>query len=191
MLIWNLKPERWPAGAPQRIVPGTVDRLFPLYGLDENGKHISDQAFTDIDGSPSKSFIVEHNEDEDYEPYFFLATGKRPEFELFHTAEDPFCLQNLTGDPRHEKVEREMKEALLEELVRSKDPRIVGPDKEVFDTYLRYSPMREFPDPGASVSPGSGGGYPVHSDSTVSNIDHQTAREEHEQAIDGRGNGKG
>ena len=35
LLIWNLKPERWPAGAPQRLKPGTEDQLFPMYGLDE------------------------------------------------------------------------------------------------------------------------------------------------------------
>jgi uncharacterized sulfatase len=44
-------------------------------------------------------------------------------------------------------VEKEMKESLLSELKRSNDPRITGPDREVFDSYLRYSPMREFPDP--------------------------------------------
>jgi len=38
-----------------------------------------------------------------------------------------------------------MKDALLKELKRSGDPRIVGPDKEIFETYVRYSPIREFP----------------------------------------------
>ena len=63
------------------------------------------------------------------------------------TTEDPYCLTNLSGNSNYEKVEKEMKEALLKELRRSNDPRITGPDKEVFDSYLRYSPMREFPDP--------------------------------------------
>ena len=40
-----------------------------------------------------------------------------------------------------------MKDALLKELTRSGDPRIVGPDKEIFETYVRYSPIREFPKP--------------------------------------------
>ena len=40
-----------------------------------------------------------------------------------------------------------MKQALLDELKKSEDPRIVGPDPEVFDSYLRYSPMRYFPKP--------------------------------------------
>jgi uncharacterized sulfatase len=147
LLIWNLKPDRWPAGAPQRLVPGSPGELYPLYGIDENGNQQSDWAFTDIDGSPSKAFIIEHHDDETIAPYFQWATAKRPEFEFFHTAQDPFCLRNLSGDPQYEKIEKEMKKALLDELRRSGDPRITGPDKEVFDSYLRYSPMREFPDP--------------------------------------------
>jgi uncharacterized sulfatase len=147
LLIWNLKPERWPAGAPQRLVPGAGNKRYPLFGIDENGRHHSDQAFTDIDASPTKAFIVEHHDQETFAPYFNWATAIRPEFELYQTTQDPSCLKNLSGDPKYEKVEKEMKESLLSELKRSNDPRITGPDREVFDSYLRYSPMREFPDP--------------------------------------------
>ena len=44
-------------------------------------------------------------------------------------------------------LEKKMKSVLLKELKKSKDPRIVGPDKEVFDSYIRYSRLREFPEP--------------------------------------------
>jgi N-sulfoglucosamine sulfohydrolase len=147
LLIWNLKPERWPAGAPQRLKPGTEDQLYPMYGLDENGKHESEWAFTDIDESPTKAFIIEHHADDAINSYFHWATAKRPEFELFDAQNDPYCLNNLAGNPEYRKVEEGMRQALLDELKRSKDTRIVGPDTEVFDSYLRYSPMREFPDP--------------------------------------------
>jgi len=147
LLIWNLKPERWPAGAPQRIKPGTADELLPMYGLDENGKQQTEWAFTDIDGSPTKAFIIEHHDDDAFKSYFHWAVDIRPEFELFDAQNDPYCLNNLTGNPEYQEVEEEMKHALLEELKKSKDTRIVGPDTEVFDSYLRYSPMREFPDP--------------------------------------------
>jgi hypothetical protein len=40
-----------------------------------------------------------------------------------------------------------VEEPLLAELRETEDPRVVGPDPEVFDSYLRYSPMREFPKP--------------------------------------------
>jgi uncharacterized sulfatase len=147
LLIWNLKPERWPAGAPQRLIPGTKDGLYPNYGIDENGEQQSGWAFTDIDGSPTKSFMIEHHDDEAYSSYFHWATDIRPEFELFNTQTDPYCLNNLSGDPDYRKIEKEMKKVLLKELKASRDTRIVGPDKEVFDSYIRYSPMREFPDP--------------------------------------------
>lgn len=147
LLIWNLKPDRWPAGAPQRLKPGTTDELYPLYGINEQGQHISAWAFTDIDGSPSKAFLVENHADEAIRPYFQWAVALRPEFELFDARNDPDCLSNLAGHPAYRSLEDEMKKKLLEELKLSKDPRITGPDKEVFDSYLRYSPMREFPDP--------------------------------------------
>jgi len=31
-------------------------------------------------------------------------------------------------------------------LRKSKDPRVVGPDTEIFDSYKRYSKMRYFPE---------------------------------------------
>ncbi len=147
LLIWNIKPERWPAGAPQRLKPGTEDELLPMYGIDERGIHHSDWAFTDIDDAPSKSFIVENWNNEAVNPYFEWSVNKRPEFELYNIKNDPFNLNNLTENPEYAKIERELKEALLAELKRSEDPRVVVPDKEIFDSYLRYSPIREFPKP--------------------------------------------
>ncbi len=148
LLTWNMKPERWPAGAPQRIVKGTTDQLWPMFGIDENGTHHSDWAFTDIDAAPTKSYIIEKMNDPEVKPFFDLAHAKRPEFEMFNIKEDPFCLNNLIGNEVFAEIEKEMKDVLLEELKKSGDPRIVGPDPEIFDSYLRYSPMREFPKPG-------------------------------------------
>ena len=41
-----------------------------------------------------------------------------------------------------------MKSVLMKELKNSEDPLVVGPDKEIFDSYVRYSPIWEFPYPG-------------------------------------------
>ena len=151
LLIWNLKPERWPAGAPQAIRPGTDGVLLPMYGIDEDGVHHHHWAFTDIDPSPSKSYIIENHRDETIRPYFDLAVAKRPEFELFDVKNDPGNLNNLSGNPDYSEIENEMKEALMQELIRSEDPRVVGPDKEIFDSYPRYMFMREFPKPDSTV----------------------------------------
>ena len=147
LFIWNMKPERWPAGAPQRIAEGTTNELRPMYGIDEDGIHHSDWAFTDIDAAPTKSFIIEHYKDERIKPFFDLSVAKRPEFEFYNLISDPYCLENLSGDMNYFVTEQEMKNALMKELRKSGDPRVVGPDKEVFDSYLRYSPMRYFPAP--------------------------------------------
>ncbi|MGB3781298.1 MAG: sulfatase [Tunicatimonas sp.] len=147
LYIRNLKPERWPAGAPQRLVPDSSGAVYPMYGVDAQGLHHSDWAFTDIDACPTKSFMVEHHDDPEYERYFALAVGKRPEHELFDVVKDPDCLTNLALDPEFTGIRDQLDALLTRELTRTEDPRIVGPNPELFDTYPRYSPMREFPRP--------------------------------------------
>jgi len=145
LLIWNTEPERWPAGAPQAL--DSYGKLLPMNGIDETGKHHSEWAFTDIDDAPTKSFIIEHHNDKEIKAYFYWAVDKRPEFEFFNIKNDPYCLNNLAGNPEYKDIEMSMKEALMMELKKSNDPRVVGPQTEVFDSYIRYSPMREFPNP--------------------------------------------
>ena len=146
LLIWNMKPERWPAGAPQAMDEKS-GKLYPMYGVDEKGIHHSEWAFADVDAAPSKSFLAEHHKDPVIRPYFDLAYAKRPEFELYRITDDPFCLQNLIGNVDYSAVEDELKTALMKELERTGDPRVIGPDKEIFDSYIRYSPIRTFPEP--------------------------------------------
>ena len=50
---------------------------------------------------------------------------------------DPGCFNNLSGTSAFKDIEEEMKKVLFDELKVSGDPRVVGPDKEVFDTYIR------------------------------------------------------
>jgi len=149
LLVWNMKPERWPAGAPQRLKPESENELYPMFGIDENGVHHSEWAFTDIDTAPTKSYIIENWKDNNVRPYFDWSHAKRPEYELFDIKNDPYNLTNLAGKPEYAKVEKELKQALWDELKKSEDPRVAVPDKEVFDTYKRYTgPMRDFPKPG-------------------------------------------
>ncbi|GJM29690.1 MAG: heparan N-sulfatase [Cyclobacteriaceae bacterium] len=148
LYIWNMKPERWPAGAPQRLMPdSTGTNLFPMYGIDSLGVHHSDWAFTDIDAAPTKSFIVENHDQTPYAKYFELAVDKRPEFELFDVGKDPECLRNLAYHPEFTGIMKQLQTIVVHALTQTRDPRVVGPNQEIFDTYPRYSPMREFPRP--------------------------------------------
>jgi uncharacterized sulfatase len=144
LLIWNIKPDLWPAGDPQAIESET-GKLLPMFGIDDGGKHHSDWAFTDVDASPSKSFIIENYAEKDLKLFFDLSFSKRPEYELYNVQEDPFCINNLSGKAECSSIEEELKDELMKELIRSSDPRVIGPDREVFDSYPRYSPIREFP----------------------------------------------
>ena len=147
LLVWNMKPDRWPAGAPQRVNPEDENELLPMYGIDDDGISHSEWAFTDVDESPTKSFIIENYKDPAIKPFFDAAFAKNPEVQLFDIKDDPYCLNNIVNDPDYASVKEEMQAALLEELKKTEDPRVVGPDKEIFDSYIRYSPMRAFPKP--------------------------------------------
>jgi len=147
LFTWNIKPDRWPAGAPQRVNPNDTTSLLPMYGLDSEGKYIKNSAFTDIDDCPTKTFLLEHYNDEEIRPFFELSLGKRPEFEFFDVDKDPYCLNNLSGNGDYKEIEERLKSSLMQELERTQDPRVTGPDPEIFDSYVRYSPMRAFPEP--------------------------------------------
>lgn len=147
LLVWNMKSERWPSGAPQKFSSEDSTVLLPMYGLDSQNQYIPESAFTDIDDGPSKTFLIEHHSDQDVSPFFELSMAKRPEFELFNVTEDPSCIQNLAEIPEYKVVKKDLETDLMSELTRSQDPRVLGPDKEIFDSYQRYSPIRKFPKP--------------------------------------------
>ncbi|WP_339707810.1 sulfatase [uncultured Kriegella sp.] len=147
LLVWNMKPDRWPAGAPQKFDKNDSLKLLSMHGLNEHNTYIPDGAYTDIDDCPTKTYLIENHEEDEIGPFFELAVAKRSEYELFNVIEDPACLKNLSGQSAFKTIEMELKKELLEELKKTNDPRIVGPDREVFDSYKRYSPMRKFPKP--------------------------------------------
>ena len=147
LFIWNMKPERWPAGAPQKFDANDSTKLLPVHGLDEQMKYIADGAYMDIDDCPSKTYLIENYKEDSIRSYFELAVGKRPEYELYNVTEDPYCLNNLSEIKSFEPIEKELKEELMKELKETNDPRVVGPDYEIFDSYKRYSRIRKFPKP--------------------------------------------
>jgi len=66
---------------------------------------------------------------------------------LYDIVNDQYCITNLYGKEEYVALAQEMKSELIKELTKTNDPRIVGPDKEIFDSYLRYDPIRIFPKP--------------------------------------------
>jgi len=143
LYILNLKPERFPAGAPQKY-----DEVI----FDENGSIIESQlgpktgAYHDIDACPSMDYLIEHRSNPKISRYFDLAVNMRPAQELYDIQIDPGCLNNLAQLPTHTDIREDLHERLTAYLKQTNDPRLTG-NGDVWETYPRISPMRWFPTP--------------------------------------------
>ena len=133
LFILNMKPERWPAGAPVR--------------LDEKGNPEPGVAYHDIDGSPSLQYIYDHQADEQVKPLFEASTAIRPAVELYDIHKDPYCLVNLAENGRYQDIREDLHGKLKAYLVETEDPRLVGDDPDIFESYIRYAHIRNFPKP--------------------------------------------
>ncbi|MBK0384052.1 sulfatase [Pedobacter sp. SD-b] len=147
LLIWNMKPNRWPAGAPQSYDAKDSTRLLNMYSLDKNGKYTEGEIFADVDASPSKTYLIENHAVPQIIPYFNMAFDFRPEFELYNIKTDPDCIHNLYNQTAYTTVAKNLYQKLLNELRKTKDPRVGTKNPEIFDSYLRYMDMRYFPKP--------------------------------------------
>ncbi|MDR8390183.1 sulfatase [Aliifodinibius sp. S!AR15-10] len=134
LYIRNFRPDRWPAGNPR---PENRDDMttgdFKSFG----------RGYADIDGSPTKTWMLENREEPDAKRLFHLAFEKRPAEELYNIQKDSACLNNLAGLPRHAAVQTELSTKLDSILTAQNDPRAFG--FQIFESYPRYSPMRNFP----------------------------------------------
>lgn len=112
LYIWNVKPDRWPAGDPDK--------------------------FYDIDASPTKDSLLQDRQARAmlYDHSF----AKRPEEELYSVA-DPSCLKNLAADPANDSLRAELRAKLLRELKAHGDPRVTG-NGDIFESYPRFGQMR-------------------------------------------------
>ena len=133
LYIRNFRPERWPAGAPQKYKEdGTLEAMH--------------MAYHDIDNA-STNFVITHRNDPEYEKYFHWAVDKRPAEELFNIKEDPGCINNLAGQAEYRETLRQLRSQMGAYLMATDDPRVTG-NGDIFETYERLrGPMREFPEP--------------------------------------------
>ena len=131
LLIRNFKPDRWPAGD-------------PVYFDELKNMRVG---YTDIDGSPTKEYLILNQFEESTKQFFLWAVAKRPEYELYNIKSDPWCLVNLCASKEHQEIFCGMKTGLQVYLQKTGDLRIVGNDPDVIETYPRLrGPMRDFPE---------------------------------------------
>lgn len=146
LYIRNYYPERWPAGAPQRLLPENPEKLDFMHGLDENGNYTGN-VYCDIDDGVTKAFVIENKDDSEIAPYFELAVAKRPGEELFDLKKDPFSVNNVSGEKEYAEVLQNLRSELNSFLMETNDPRIVGPNPDIFENYQRFYVVRPFPRP--------------------------------------------
>lgn len=144
LLIWNPKPDRWPAGAPQKYgvgnYPSEVQVEAQLLGpMHWGGYH-------DIDACPTLDYMIAHREEDSVALFFEAAVGKRPEWELFDLKEDPVSIFDLSARPAYHWTLDSLQQSLMGYLKETGDPRAIG-NGDIFESYPRYSRIRSFPPP--------------------------------------------
>lgn len=119
LYIRNYAPDRWPAGDPK------VYHSVGPYG--------------DIDGSPSKQYILENQTDPVIAPFFARGFAKRAAEELYDLKNDPQQLNNIASDKRYRKVVSGLKKRMHEWQMSTGDPRASG-SGVMFDRYPYFGP---------------------------------------------------
>lgn len=136
LLVKNYNPELWPLGDPVPVSEENDDRnRVPGFKKLYPGYH-------DIDGSPSKTYMMGNKKQTAVDELFNNAFIKRPAEQLYDIMNDPECLYDLSGNPDYDTIRKVLKEKLDAELKKQGDPRMSG--SKIFDSYPRYSQMRNF-----------------------------------------------
>lgn len=127
LYIRNFKPERWPMGTG----PGMGQPEGPMPPF-EKLRENTFVAFGDLDGSPTKAWIIEHRQDEGIEKYFQIAFGRRPGEELYDLKLDPHQMTNVAADESHAQSKAALQRRLMATLKETGDPRVSG-DGSTYD----------------------------------------------------------
>lgn len=106
----NFENDRWPAGNPET-------------------------GYTNTDGSPTKTQILNLKRSGKNADYWELNFGKHPKEELFKVSVDEDCIDNLAEHKDYQKIKNELSTILIAELKKQKDPRMFG-NGSVFDYYI-------------------------------------------------------
>ena len=119
LYLWNVRPDRWPAGDPTMY-----------YAVGDYG---------DVDASPLKELLVKRAAEPAIAPFHRLSFAKRPAEELYDLRSDPHEVVNIAGRPDVAKVQRELRARVEAWMRATADPR-VDPDNDSWDRYRYFGP---------------------------------------------------
>lgn len=106
LYIRNFRPDRMPAG--DETIPGTPS------------------IFGDVDGGPTKVYMMDHRNDAVVKPLFALGFNKRPAEEFYVVKDDPYNLHNQANNPQYTPMKKELQERLTMWMKAENDPRQNG-----------------------------------------------------------------
>ncbi|MBI5396313.1 MAG: sulfatase [Verrucomicrobia bacterium] len=118
LYIRNLHPERWAAGDPE---------FYWSVG-----------PYGDVDGSPTKEFILARKDEPAMKKFYQLNFAKRPAEELYDLAKDPHQIINVAGRAEYADTKKQLRARLDAWMKSTGDPRAAG-DTGVFDKYPYYA----------------------------------------------------
>lgn len=134
LYVKNLRPDLWPAGDP------TYWKAVGPFG--------------DIDGGPSKAYVLAHKEDPAVAALFSAACDKRPTEELYDLEHDPYALHNVAEYPDFSAQLKQLREQTQKWMTDTGDPRATaGGAYDAFDKYP-YTGLPVRDDGGAVQKPG-------------------------------------
>ncbi len=116
LYLRNEKPDRWPTGGPTFV---SSNKTF--HG--------------DVDGCPTKTFMLDPKNQERYSAAFDLCFGKRPAEELYDVRNDPDQIVNLAADPNHQETKKRLEAELNAYLKKTGDPRRES-DEDPWESYV-------------------------------------------------------
>ncbi len=119
LYLWNLRPDRWPAGDPE---------LYHSVG-----------PYGDVDLSPLKDLLVGGAARPDLAPFRALSLERRPTEELYDLRSDPHQVSNVATDASYADLRRELRERVQRWMRETADPR-VDPAYDGWDLMPYFGP---------------------------------------------------
>ncbi|MCK8490622.1 sulfatase [Spirosoma sp. RP8] len=106
LYIRNFRPDRMPAG--DETIPGTPS------------------VFGDVDGGPTKVYMMDHRNEPAVKALFALGFEKRPADELYILKDDPYNMRNQTSNPKYAVIKKGLQQRLDTWMQAENDPRRQG-----------------------------------------------------------------
>ena len=118
LYLVNYRNDLWPAGNPQT-------------------------GYLTVDGSPTKTEVLQSRHCDDHEYLWRWSFGKRENEELFNLQTDPYCIRNLAADKQFADVRSGLKQTMENGLKEQGDPRMEG-NGDIFHQYeFTWEPYKD------------------------------------------------